>query len=249
MSDWETEDPELAKEVGTRVLAGLLKLAKTFVPTYDGQDGKKAHRRVPILDGTLYIGSDQANYMAAVSIHPSQMCKKKSAVRDAMGTVEGSLCTSVHYGSANAWLKLHAKNARYAAVGGRGILLGISRRSVEIDLPLLPADRDYAEKVRDTISSRIADRPTAGPFPFPDFPEEEADTAVLTVGPEGASASTEILVGCRDGVQMVFKPKGIVKSPSMQCAAYDDPLGRKIIMLMAESPEFSAKIYYRVLEI
>jgi hypothetical protein len=132
-------------------------------------------------------------------------------------------------------------------VSPEGIVLAVARGMIELRLVLDADERAYAERVRDTIASRILDEKLlAGPFPLPEPPG--TDTAALVITDEGATFTERLTPGA-DAVQLRLKTKSIIPGESATCWAYDDPLGERIVRIRTEAPAFTSEQYWRVLEV
>jgi hypothetical protein len=150
-----TDTPELACELAKRIVGGLLKAARAYVPTRKTEDDKKEYVDVSILEGAIYLGTDHSVCAAQIRPNLAALCKKKSPLRDVMGILGSNYSTRLNYGTASPWIKAHEKNVRSASIGPQGIHLEVAAGIVELDLSPTPESDAYARSVVETLRSRL----------------------------------------------------------------------------------------------
>lgn len=241
-----TEVPELAQEVGKRLVGGLLRLARSYVPTRDNAEGKKEHVDVPILGGAIYIGTDHSPYAAVIRTKLVELCKKKSPLRAAVEQMGDRYSASLNYGTASPWLKTHEKNIVRAEIGPGGIILSVVPGVVELRLSATDSGEAYARGVADMISRRVLEENLeSGPHPLPG---EAPEGAMVLVVSEGGARYERIVDLESPDFQMRFKP-GLLPGSDCLVSMYADPLGGKIVRVTTDEATVHVDQFLRVLDL
>ena len=237
--------PELAQEVGKRVVGGLIKACRAYVPTRENMEGKKEHCDVSLMDGAMYIGTDHSVYAAIIRPKIDEMCKKKSPLRAAFEQLSGKYGARLNYGVASPWLKVHEKNIRTASFGPGGIKLVVAEGLVELDLSLTDETTTYAEQVKQTLDERVLDENRLlGPHPLS---VSTASFDVLEIDEEGARYRDRIDLESPK-VQLKFKP-GMLPGLDAEVSVYEDPEGGKIVRITTDDPTLHVDQYFRILHL
>jgi len=238
-------DCDEAKEMAKRIVPGILKVVKAFCPTVDGADGKKAHLDATILDGVLYVGSDRSPCLSEVELRPHEYAKKKSRLRQdlAPGGPGGSLSATLNYGAASLWLKAHADNVGSASYGPDGLSLAVGTL-VRHRMTVTPGGEAYARGIRDTIASRVGPV-VAGPFPLPALRPEQPVLALT----EDEATTAPTLVSGAGLIQLRIRTEMLPKGDDVTVAAHRDTLGELVMVVQTVAPEYTARQYFRVLEL
>ncbi len=238
--------PELAQEFGKRVVGGLMKACRAYVPTRENLEGKKEHCDVSMKDGALHLGTDHSVYAAIIRPNVVDMCKKKSPLRDAMEQLSGTVNAKLNYGVASPWLKTHEKNIRSAVVGPCGIRLIVAEGMVELDLTPTEESIDYAEQVATTLAERVlTDNLLLGPHSLADV--VDSSYAVLAVSADSAWYQQTVDLDS-DVFQMKFRPE-LIPDGSHTLSVYDDPEGGKIVRVTTTNSAVDIDQYFRVLDL
>lgn len=242
----KTETPELAQEFAKRLVGGMLKAARSYVPTRENSEGKKEHCDVSLLNGAIYVGTDHSLYAAIIRLKLAELCKKKSPLRAAVEQLADGYSARLNYGVASPWLKTHEKNIRYAEIGPDGIRLMVAPGIVELDLSPTEESAAYGEEVAAMLSHRVQDELLeSGPHPLPGEAPEGA--AVLVVTGEGATYSDAIDL-TSNALQMKFKPN-LLPGKDCEVRVYADPEGGKIVRITTDEPTMHVDQFFRVLEL
>jgi hypothetical protein len=242
----KTEVPELAQEFAKRLVGGMLKAARSYVPTRENAEGKKEHCDVSLLNGAIYVGTDHSLYAAVIRLKLAELCKKKSPLRAAVETLADNYSARLNYGVASPWLKTHEKNIRYAEIGPDGIRLMVAPGIVELDLSPTEESTAYGESIATMLTSRVLDDfLESGPHPLPG--DAPAGAAVLVVTPDGASYSDAIDLEST-ALQMKFKPS-LLPGKDCEVRVYADPEGGKIVRITTDEPTMHVDQFFRVLEL
>ena len=235
--------PELAQEAGKRVVGGLIKACRAYVPTRENLEGKKEHCDVALMGGVMYIGTDHSVYAAMIRPKIEEMCKKKSPLRAAFDQLAGNYCARLNYGAISPWLKTHEKNIRSAAFGPEGVKLVVAEGMIELDMSPTDEILAYAEGVRSMIEERVLDaNRILGPHPL----GVSASTFdVLEVDEEGARYRDRIDLESKK-VQMKFKP-GMLPGLDAEVVVYSDPMGGQIVRITTDDPTLHVDQFFRIL--
>jgi hypothetical protein len=237
--------PELAQEFGKRVVTGLLKACRAYVPTRENLEGKKEHCDVSLKGGAIYLGTDHSVYAAIIRPNTVDMCKKKSPLRDAMEQVGPSMNAKLNYGVATPWLKTHEKNIRSAVFGPDGIRLVVADGMVELDLSPTAASAEYAEAVAQTLAERVVEENLElGPLPLG---TSAKGFDVLYVTKEEAGYRATVDLDSAD-FQMKFRPE-LLPEADHEVRVYADPEGGKIVRVTTDSDAVHVEQYFRVLDL
>ena len=238
--------PELAQEFGKRVVGGLLKACRAYVPTRENLEGKKEHCDVSLKGGAIYLGTDHSVYAAVIRPNVVDMCKKKSPLRDAMVQVGPNVSAKLNYGVASPWLKTHEKNIRAATFGPDGIRLIVADGMIELDLSPTAESGEYAELVSQTLAERVlSDNLLLGPHSLADV--VDSSYAVLAVSAD--SAWYQQLVDLDSDVfQMKFRPE-LIPDGNHTLSVYGDPEGGKIVRVTTTNEAVDVDQYFRVLDL
>ena len=235
--------PELAQEAGKRVVGGLIKACRAYVPTRENLEGKKEHCDVSLLGGAMYIGTDHSVYAAVIRPKIDEMCKKKSPLRAAFEWLNGNYSARLNYGTASPWLKTHEKNIRTASFGPDGIRLIVAEGLVELDLSPTDETIAYAEEVKQILAERVVEENLLhGPYPLA-VGDGAAD--VLVVDGAGASYSEKLDLEST-AVQMKFKP-GMLPGLDAEVRVYSDPEGGQIVRITTDDPTLHVDQFFRIL--
>jgi hypothetical protein len=246
MTDIYIDNPELAQELTKRVVSGALKACRTFIPTKENDEGKKVHCDVSLYNNTIYVGTDHSLCCSTVELKLPDMCKKKSPLRAIVEST--SISANLNYGLASPWLKTHEKNVRSAYIGPSGIRLIVAEGVVELNLAVSNSSIEYAERIIDTIYTRISDdNLLVGPFEIPEI----SDTTVLSVTNTGVNIS-KFFTPNSEYAQIRLKPKSI-PSPKSTISVYVDPLADpssiRIIKITSETDVLHIDQFFRILMI
>jgi hypothetical protein len=243
-----TEAPEIAQELGKRIVGGLLRAARVFVPTRDNLEGKKVHCDVSLMNGAIYVGTDHSTYMAVIRPKLAELCKKKSPLRTATEELGDNYSALLNYGAASPWLKLHEKNIKSASIGPNGIKLVVADGLVELDMSPTAASTEYAEEVAQTVETRVLEENLEmGPITLGDPPS--ADLEVLTVSATAAEYVEFLVTDPPIGtIQMKFKP-GALPGGECEVRVYADPEGGKIVRITTDGPLMHVDQFFRVLSL
>ena len=241
-----TDAPEIAQELGKRIVGGLLRAARVFVPTRDNLEGKKVHCDVSLMNGAIYVGTDHSAYMAVIRPKLAELCKKKSPLRTAVEEMGDGYSALLNYGAASPWLKLHEKNIKSASIGRGGIRLVVADGLVELDMSPTQLSTEYAESVAQVVAERVLEENLEmGPITIGDPPSP--DLEVLTVSADGAEYVEFLVAEPPAGtVQMKFKPAAL---PGGECEVrvYADPEGGKIVRITTDGSVMHVDQFFRVL--
>lgn len=241
-----TEVQELAQEFAKRLVGGMLKAARSYVPTRENAAGKKEHCDVTLLNGSIYVGTDHSLYAAVIRLKLAELCKKKSPLRAAVEELGDGYSARLNYGQATPWLKTHEKNIRYAEIGPGGIRLMVAPGIVELDLSPTDESTAYGESVATMLSERVLDELLeSGPHPLPG--EAPPGSTVLVVSEDGAGYSDRIDLGAPH-LQMRFKPS-LLPGKDCEVRVYADPEGGKIVRVTTDEPTMHVDQFFRVLEL
>lgn len=237
--------PELAQELGKRIVGGLLKAVRSFVPTRENLEGKKEHCDVALKNGAIYVGTDHSVYAAVIRPKLADLCKKKSPLRSVIEQLGDGYSALLNYGTASPWLKIHEKNIRYAEMGPEGIRLVVADGLVELRMLPTAESSAYADEVAEIIETRVLEENLEiGPLPL-DVSDIPAWATVLCVTPEAATFR-EYLTDAPGEVQMKFKP-GVLPGSSCEVRVYADPEGGKVVRFTTDDATMHVEQYFRVL--
>ena len=238
------EAPELAQELAKRVVGGLLKACRAYVPTRENAAGKKEHCDVSLMNGALYLGTDHSVYAAVIRPKIVDFCKKKSPLRAAMEAVAGSYNAKLNYGAASPWLKTHEKNIRGAVIGADGIRLIVAENLVTLDLSPTDESHEYAMLVEQMLAERVREEHLiSGPHPIG---ASALGMDVLVVAEE-AYYCESIDLSSSD-FQMKFRPELLPKGEH-EVRLYADPEGGKIVRFTTDDDTAHVEQYFRVLDL
>ena len=241
-----TDNPELACELAKRIVGGLIKTARAYVPTRKTEDDKKEYVDVSILEGVIYIGTDHSLCAAAIRPNLSALCKKKSPLREAVGALGSNYSARLNYGTVSPWLKAHEKNVRSARIGPRGVHLEVAAGIVELDLSPTSESEAYARRVAEMLRTRISEGNVVhGPFRLEG--SGDTDMTILVVDENGARYVNRIDPASRS-FQLRFRPQLLPGGPC-DVRLYRDTLGEMIVRFTTEEETMHIEQYFRALHL
>jgi hypothetical protein len=244
-----TEDSDIAKELADKVLGGILKITRAFVPTRENLEGKKEQYNVSLVNNVIFINTDTAIYLAMISIKIDELCKKRGPLRPAIAQMMHTVSADINYGILNPWIKLNSKNIRSAYIGPDGFKFVVSKGVVELNVPPTVRSNQYAEAVTARLDAIVPPdaEPKFGPFEF-DFSQSlpDTDSVVLHIDTNGVTVDSRLKIN-QDHAQIKIK-KSMLPSGKALIFAFDDPLSEGyIIRIYDDTPLYLADQYYRVL--
>lgn len=243
-----TNTPEATNDFASKIISGILKLVRKYVPTYTNSEDKKVHHDVAIIDGVLYVGSDKSPCIIKVGIKAENLCMKK--MKDMKEILSGfPITTVVNYGTVNPWLKLHSKKIQKAYVNQDGIKLVVVPGFVELDLGITQAHIDYAEAVDNTIATRVLEENLVFSGRVEQMPELDSEMVVLCITKEGKVKFTDRVTKGFDGILQLRVASKILPVESMDISVYDDPLGNRIVRIFSEDTTMWCDMLFRVLPV
>ena len=245
----QSENNDICKELADKVLGGLLKIARAFVPSRETLDGTKEQCDVALQDNIIYINTDTASYLAMISVKLDGMCKKRGPLKPAIAQMMSSVCADLNYGILNPWIKLHAKNIRSAYIGPEGFKFVVSKDIVELNVPPTIRSTNYANTVIETLDKMVPPhvQPSFGPFDV-DFSKapDDVDAFVIHI------METEVVFGKRLKIETGYPQlkirRSMIKDDLVNISAYPDALTNGyIVRLYSDTATYVADQYFRVL--
>jgi hypothetical protein len=240
------DTPELAGEFAKRIVGGLIKAARAYVPTRKTEDDKREYVDVSILDGAIYLGTEHSLCAAMIRPDLAALCKKKSPLREMVSSLGGRYSARLNYGTASPWIKTHEKNVRSASIGPQGVRLVVAPGVIELDLSPTAESEAYARDVAETIRSRVLEENLVhGPFRLEG--SGETDMTVLVVDEAGARYAERIDKASRS-FQLRFRPQLLPGGPC-DVRLYRDPIGEMIVRFTTDEETMHVEQYFRALNL
>ena len=245
-NEWlTTENPEIAQEIANKVLGGLLKIARAFVPTRENLEGKKEQCDVSLYGGTVFINTEHASYLALIELSLDEMCKKRGPLRPAIAQIMKSVSADINYGVLSPWLKLHGKNVKSAYIGIEGFKFVVAKNVIELNIPATARSDSYAITTSETLDTMVPESSLIiEPIEVPAIPDGY-EAVVLSLTPEGLVLGDRLKINT--GCPQLKIRKSMIPAGNSFISAYTDTVEGYVIRLYTEGATFRADQYYRVL--
>ena len=238
-------NPEHAQEFAKRIVGGLLKAARAYVPTRESDEGKKVFCDVSIYDGSVIVGTDQSPFIGVVNINLVELSKKRSPLREPLAIIGNNYNACVNYGIANPWLKLHEKNVKYAEIGPEGIILAVVPGIVELNLSVTQESVDYATSVAQILQDRIAEPAYSIDVKW-DQIEAVKNASVLRIVDDTIIVSDVIDLDYKGLLQMKMRFK-LLPEKDFTLMLYNDIHDTQIARFLTESNGVNVDQFFRIL--
>jgi hypothetical protein len=236
--------PELAQEVVKKIISGILKITRAFVPTKENLEGKKEHCDVAIREGIIYINSDHSVCLCQIQLNLTDFLTKKSILKPIFENNLHLINGNFNYGLASPWLKLHDKNIKSIVFSESELKLIVVDNIIELNLSPTLQSNAYIDTVCNIFDSRISeDSLIYGPF---ELPEYSNNLTVLEISEDGIIEKDFLTNECKNP-QIKLKTKLIPKGDSFIFAYSDLSDGGPIIRISSSNPSFTSDQFFKVL--